>query len=142
MKKILLSIGIVITVIACTKKTTIQEDSKPHHKYYGAWKSSSIAEANEKLLLFKKTNRLGKAEVDTIYAYDENNNYIYMYILPPEVGCDSLVNKELTDDWYYNPVPDCRGNCGIFIQEIQNTTNPDYMWVHNLTDSVPYCFPF
>ena len=52
-----------------------------------------------------------------------------------------LMGQEFTIDSYFYPVQDCNGNWIISEQEIDQTTNPDFLWVKELplTD---WCGPY
>jgi len=46
---------------------------------------------------------------------------------------DLLIGVEYEPSSYFNPVQQCDGSWIITIQEIEQTTNPDYLWVKQLT---------
>ena len=50
---------------------------------------------------------------------------------------DSLVGQMYTDDSYFNPIQDADDNWVISVEEIEYCTNPEFMWVKNLT-LIPY----
>ena len=50
---------------------------------------------------------------------------------------DSLVGQMYTDDSYFNPIQDADDNWIISVEEMEYCTNPDFMWVKNLT-LIPY----
>jgi hypothetical protein len=56
-----------------------------------------------------------------------------------EQQAETLAGKEYAIASYYNPVKDCDGIWLITIQEIEQTTNPDFLWVKELplTDWCP-----
>ena len=45
---------------------------------------------------------------------------------------DLLVGQWYAPDSYYNPIQDASNNWIISVEEMQNTTNPDTMWVKDL----------
>jgi hypothetical protein len=45
---------------------------------------------------------------------------------------DLLAGQEYAPASHYNPVQDCDNNWLITIQEIEQTTNPDFLWVKDL----------
>jgi hypothetical protein len=45
---------------------------------------------------------------------------------------DLLAGQEYATACHYNPVQDCDDNWLITIQEIEQTTNPDFLWVKDL----------
>lgn len=45
---------------------------------------------------------------------------------------DELVGVLYAPDSYYNPIQDASNNWIISVEEMQNTTNPDTMWVKDL----------
>lgn len=45
---------------------------------------------------------------------------------------DILIGKQHLDDVYYNPVQDNDDNWIISLEEIENTTNENYLWVKDL----------
>jgi hypothetical protein len=45
---------------------------------------------------------------------------------------DLLAGQEYAKACHYNPVQDCDDNWLITIQEIEQTTNPDFLWVKDL----------
>jgi hypothetical protein len=45
---------------------------------------------------------------------------------------NQLVGVQFMPDQYYNPVQDANGDWFIFQYEVDNTTNPEFMWVHSL----------
>lgn len=45
---------------------------------------------------------------------------------------EQLVGKEYCQDSYYNPIQDINDNWIISVEEMQNTTNPDTLWVKDL----------
>ena len=53
---------------------------------------------------------------------------------------DSLIGVEIGDSHFYNPAIDAEGNCFISLQEAEQTTNPDYLWIKDLPeiDYVPH----
>jgi len=50
---------------------------------------------------------------------------------------DLLVGQWYAPDSYYNPIQDANDNWVISVEEMQNTINPDTMWVKDL-DLIPY----
>jgi len=54
---------------------------------------------------------------------------------------DLLRGQEYAPASYYNPVQDCLANWIITIQEIQQTTNPEYLWVKDLP-LIDWCGPY
>ena len=50
---------------------------------------------------------------------------------------DQLVGIEYSADSYYNPIQDTNDNWIISVQEMQNTTNPNTLWVKDL-DLITY----
>ena len=53
---------------------------------------------------------------------------------------DLLAGQEYAPASHYNPVQDCDNNWLITIQEIEQTTNPDFLWVKELT-LTEFCAP-
>jgi hypothetical protein len=51
-----------------------------------------------------------------------------------------LAGQKFALSCHYNPVQDCQGNWIITKEEIEQTTNPDFIWVKNLELS-DYCPP-
>lgn len=45
---------------------------------------------------------------------------------------DQLVGTWYAPDSYYNPIQDINDNWVISVEEMQNTTNPDTLWVKDL----------
>lgn len=45
---------------------------------------------------------------------------------------DLLVGQWYAPDSYYNPIQDASDNWVISVEEMQNTTNPDTIWVKDL----------
>mgnify|MGYP005989179357 CR=1 FL=1 len=54
---------------------------------------------------------------------------------------DSLIGVEFAPDSYYNPVKDCNNNWIISKEEIDQTTDPDFNWLHSLT-LINWCGPY
>lgn len=50
---------------------------------------------------------------------------------------DQLVGTWYTSNSYYNPIQDINDNWIISVQEMQNTTNPNTLWVKDL-DLITY----
>lgn len=50
---------------------------------------------------------------------------------------DQLVGQWYAPDSFYNPIQDISDNWVISVEEMQNTTNPDTLWVKDL-DLIPY----
>lgn len=50
---------------------------------------------------------------------------------------DNLVGQMYTDDSYFNPIQDADDNWVISVEEMEYCTNPEFMWVKNLT-LIPY----
>jgi len=53
---------------------------------------------------------------------------------------DLLRGQEYAPASYYNPVKDCLQNWVISVEEIQQTTNPQYLWVQDLP-LIDWCEP-
>ena len=53
---------------------------------------------------------------------------------------DLLRGQEFAPASHYNPVQDCLANWIITIQEIEQTTNPEYLWVQDLP-LIDWCPP-
>lgn len=53
---------------------------------------------------------------------------------------DLLVGVEYEPSTYYNPIQDCNNDWVISTQEMDQTTNPDYSWIHTLV-LIDYCPP-
>lgn len=53
---------------------------------------------------------------------------------------DLLTDQILTIDWYYNPVKDCNDDWVISSEEIDNTTNEEFLWVKDLP-MIEWCNP-
>ncbi len=53
---------------------------------------------------------------------------------------DLLRGQEFAPASHYNPVQDCLENWIISIQEIEQTTNPEYLWVKDLP-LIDWCEP-
>lgn len=51
-----------------------------------------------------------------------------------------LAGQEFAPASHYNPVQDCNDNWIISEQEIEQTTNPDYLWVKDLP-LIDWCPP-
>jgi hypothetical protein len=49
-----------------------------------------------------------------------------------EIEKDELIGVQYAPDCYYNPIQDLLGDWVISLEEVQDTTNPDTMWVKNL----------
>lgn len=49
-----------------------------------------------------------------------------------EVQKDELIGQWYAPDSYYNPIQDASDNWVISVEEMQNTINPDTMWVKDL----------
>ena len=49
-----------------------------------------------------------------------------------EVQKDELIGQWYAPDSYYNPIQDASDNWIISVEEMQNTINPDTMWVKDL----------
>lgn len=45
---------------------------------------------------------------------------------------DQLLGQWYAPDSYYNPIQDASDNWVISVEEMQNTVNPDTMWVKDL----------
>jgi hypothetical protein len=50
---------------------------------------------------------------------------------------NELVGQLYTDDSYFNPIQDINDNWVISIEEINQCTNPEFMWVKDL-ELTPY----
>jgi len=50
---------------------------------------------------------------------------------------NELVGQLYTDDSYFNPIQDINDNWVISIEEINQCTNPEFMWVKDL-ELIPY----
>lgn len=50
---------------------------------------------------------------------------------------DQLIGKLYTSDSYFNPIQDADDNWVVSVEEIQNNTNPDTMWVKDI-ELIPY----
>jgi len=57
-----------------------------------------------------------------------------------EAEKDLLTDQMVTIDWYYNPVKDCNDNWIISSEEIDNTTNEEFLWVKDLP-MIEWCNP-
>jgi len=53
---------------------------------------------------------------------------------------DLLTDQMVTIDWYYNPVKDCNDDWIISSEEIDNTTNEEFLWVKDLP-MIEWCNP-
>jgi hypothetical protein len=53
---------------------------------------------------------------------------------------DLLRGQEYATASHYNPVIECTQNWVISIEEIQQTTNPEYLWVKDLP-LIDWCAP-
>ena len=53
---------------------------------------------------------------------------------------DLLRGQEYAPASHYNPVQDCAQNWVISVEEIQQTTNPEYLWVQDLP-LIDWCEP-
>jgi hypothetical protein len=49
-----------------------------------------------------------------------------------EVEKDELIGVQYAPDCYYNPIQDLLDDWVISLEEVQDTINPDTMWVKNL----------
>jgi hypothetical protein len=45
---------------------------------------------------------------------------------------ESLVGIQIADSHFYNPIEDANGNWFISLEECEQTTNPDYLWIKDL----------
>lgn len=54
-----------------------------------------------------------------------------------DIQKDELVGTWYAADSYYNPIQDVNDNWVISVEEMQNTTNPDTLWVKEL-DLITY----
>jgi hypothetical protein len=45
---------------------------------------------------------------------------------------NSLIGIQYQPDVYYNPIQDYDSNCVISLTEINETVNPDYLWIKNI----------
>lgn len=45
---------------------------------------------------------------------------------------EAVEGKQYTSDSYYHPIQDTNANWVISTEEMEYTTNPDYMWVKQL----------
>lgn len=54
-----------------------------------------------------------------------------------ELQKDELIGQLYAPDSYYNPIQDLNLNWVISIEEIEQTVNPDFMWVKDL-EMIPY----
>ena len=54
-----------------------------------------------------------------------------------EVQKDELVGTWYAPDSFYNPIQDINDNWIISVEEIENTINPDTLWVKDL-ELIPY----
>jgi hypothetical protein len=50
---------------------------------------------------------------------------------------NELVGQLYTDDSYFNPIQDINDNWVISTQEMEQCTNPEFMWVKDL-ELIPY----
>jgi hypothetical protein len=50
---------------------------------------------------------------------------------------DQLIGQLYTSDSYFNPIQDADDNWVVSVEEIQNNTNPDTMWVKDI-ELIPY----
>lgn len=50
---------------------------------------------------------------------------------------DQLIDQLYTSDSYFNPIQDANDNWVVSVEEIQNNTNPDTMWVKDI-ELIPY----
>jgi hypothetical protein len=50
---------------------------------------------------------------------------------------DQLIGRLYTSDSYFNPIQDADDNWVVSVEEIQNNTNPDTMWVKDI-ELIPY----
>jgi predicted DNA-binding transcriptional regulator len=61
---------------------------------------------------------------------------IYVGLLT-ELQKDELVGQLYAPDSYFNPIQDLNDNWVISIEEIEQTVNPDFLWVKDL-EMIPY----
>ena len=54
-----------------------------------------------------------------------------------EIQKDELVGQMYDEDSYYNPILDLNDNWIISIEEIEQTVNPNFLWVKELP-LIPY----
>ena len=54
-----------------------------------------------------------------------------------EVQKDELVGQMYDEDSYYNPIQDLNDNWIISVEEIDQTVNPNFLWVKELP-LIPY----
>lgn len=54
-----------------------------------------------------------------------------------EAQKDELIGVAYAPDSIYNPIQDLNDNWIISVEEMQNTVNPDTLWVKNL-ELIPY----
>jgi hypothetical protein len=54
---------------------------------------------------------------------------------------DLIRGQEYATASYFNPVKDCNDKWIITIQEIEQTTNPEYLWVKDL-GLIDWCGPY
>ena len=54
-----------------------------------------------------------------------------------ELQKDELIGQLYAPDSYFNPIQDLNDNWVISIEEIEQTVNPDFLWVKDL-EMIPY----
>jgi hypothetical protein len=54
-----------------------------------------------------------------------------------EIQKDELVGQLYDEDSYFNPIQDINDNWIISVEEIDQTVNPEFMWVKEL-QLIPY----
>lgn len=64
----------------------------------------------------------------------------HQVVILTEAQKDSLVGVEFAPDSYYNPIQDCNSNWVVSSEEVNQTTDPTYDWLHSLT-LVDFCAP-
>ena len=61
-------------------------------------------------------------------------------VILTETQKDSLVGVAFAPDSYYNPIQDCNNDWIVSVEEVNQTTNPTYDWLHSLP-LVDFCAP-
>jgi hypothetical protein len=133
---LLLFIGTIL--ISCSK---IQNDEGIKKKFPTDAMLRSKEIIMKRYASYHQATRLNKQDPEIFL--DLNGDTVYCYPIGDSLMGDSLRWKEYTEDMFFYPVKDCYGNWIVSREEKWQTTNPDYLWVYNLTDSIPYCyFPY
>lgn len=151
---VLLFAIITVLSIGCSKQSVNHELTKKIS--YGGFKAPSMEAVRDSFLKYSINHVvLSKTELDTQYAYHDypyEDSLYYVVILPMSMAPDSLAGKEFATSGgnmgsQFGPVPDCRGNTIITIEEVLWINNPQYQYLLDMLNNnelviLPYCYPF